>query len=212
MTPLRHFFWNWISIAIIGLTALHFAISDVSAQTIAAAPTAAPAQGAAPPQGQPGQSAAPLGDYKLGTGDKLRVIVFGEADLGGEYVVDSGGFIRLPLIGQIHAAGDTVRQFENEVISKLKDGYLKDPRVSAEVLNYRPFYIIGEINKPGEYAYVNGMSVLNAVALAGGYTFRADQRRVYIRRDGTGKEETLNADQTTKVNPGDIIRVAERFF
>ena len=146
-------------------------------------------------------------NWRQAAGDR-----FGEADLGGEYVVDSGGFVRLPLIGQIHAAGDTVRAFENEVISKLKDGYLKDPRVSAEVLNYRPFYIIGEIGKPGEYPYVNGMSVLNAVALAGGYTPRADQRRVYIRRDGTGREETLTADQTTKVNPGDIIRVAERFF
>ena len=198
MTLQRHSFWHWLCAVIMLLAALGF---TVAAQ---AAPAAAPAP--------PGQSAAPALDYKLGTGDKLRVIVFGEADLGGEYVVDSGGFVRLPLIGQIHAAGDTVRQFENEVISKLKDGYLKDPRVSAEVLNYRPFYIIGEISKPGEYPYVNGMSVLNAVALAGGYTPRADQRRVYIRRDATGREETLTADQTTKVNPGDIIRVAERFF
>ena len=191
---------GWLCGAVICLaTALH-------AFSVSAAPAPTPAQ---PVQGQ---NAAPSQDYKLGTGDKLRVIVFGEADLGGEYVVDSGGFVRLPLIGQIHAAGDTVRQFESEVTSKLKDGYLKDPRVSAEVLNYRPFYIIGEISKPGEYAYVNGMSVLNAVALAGGYTPRADQRRVYIRRDGTGTEQTLSADQTTKVNPGDIIRVAERFF
>jgi len=199
MTLQRHRFWYWLSAAIVLFTV-----------AIVAGAQAAPA--AAPAQQQAGQSAAPSGDYRLGTGDKLRVIVFGEPDLGGEYVVDSGGFIRLPLIGQIHAAGDSVHQFENEVISKLKDGYLKDPRVSAEVLNYRPFYIIGEINKPGEYAYVNGMSVLNAVALAGGYTFRADQRRVYIRRDGTGQEQTLTADQTTKVNPGDIIRIAERFF
>ena len=191
---------GWLCGAVLGLASAFHAFS------VSAAPALTPAL---PVQGQ---NAAPSLDYKLGTGDKLRVIVFGEADLGGEYVVDSGGFVRLPLIGQIHAAGDTVRQFENEVTSKLKDGYLKDPRVSAEVLNYRPFYIIGEITKPGEYAYVNGMSVLNAVALAGGYTPRADQRRVYIRRDGTGTEQTLSADQTTKVNPGDIIRVAERFF
>ena len=81
-----------------------------------------------------------------------------------------------------------------------------------EVTNYRPFYILGEVNKPGEYSYVNGMSVLNAVALAGGYTFRADDKRVYVRRDGSSRETTVNADQMTKVFPGDIIRVGERFF
>ncbi len=150
--------------------------------------------------------------YKLGSGDKLRVMVFGETDLGGEYVVDGAGFISLPLIGQLHAAGDTIHQFETEITGKLKDGYLKDPRVSVEVINYRPFYIIGEIMKPGEYAYVNGMSVLNAVALAGGYTFRANERQVYIRRGGTGSEQPVTADQTTKIYPGDILRVAERFF
>ena len=91
----------------------------------------------------------------------------------------------------------------------MRDGeYLKDPRVSVEVTNYRPFYIIGEVNKPGEYPYVNDMSVLNAVALAGGYTFRADNSSVYIRRNGELKETHYPADLTTKVVPGDIIRVA----
>ena len=171
---------------------------------VSAAPAPAPAAPAA---------AASIEDaYKLGTGDRLRVGVFGESDLGGEYVIDGAGFVSLPLIGQLHAAGDTIRQFQGEVTDKLKDGYLKDPRVSVEVINYRPFYIIGEIMKPGEYAYVNGMSVLNAVALAGGYTVRANERQVYIRRGGTGNEQGMTADQTTKIFPGDIIRVIERFF
>src|ERR1700733_4138852 len=91
--------------------------------------------------------------YRLGTGDKLKLTVFGQDDLGGEFTVDDQGFIRLPLIGQVKAAGLTIHDFEDAVTSKLADGYLRDPRVSVQVVNYRPFYIIGEVNKPGEYPY-----------------------------------------------------------
>jgi len=150
--------------------------------------------------------------YHLGSGDKLRVIVYGEDDLGGEFEIDGTGLVRLPLIGQVQAGGLSVRQFEQEVKAKLDQGYLKDARVSVEVTNYRPFYIIGEVNKPGEYPYVNGMNVITAVALAGGYTYRANESGVYLRRDGTGDEESVPADPTTKINPGDIVRVPERFF
>ncbi len=159
------------------------------------------------------QSATSFADsYTLGSGDRLRISVFGEADLSGEYVVDGSGFVSLPLIGQVEAVGDTVRDFETEVAMKFADGYLRNPRVSAEVINYRPFYILGEVAAPGEYDYVDGMSVLNAIALAGGFTFRAQQRRVYVRRDGSADEITLTADQMTRIYPGDIIRVGERFF
>jgi len=150
--------------------------------------------------------------YKLGSGDRLRVIVYGEDDLGGEFQIDGSGLVRLPLIDEVRAAGLTVLQFGQEVKRKLDDGYLRDARVSVEVINYRPFYIIGEVNKPGEYPYVSGMSVLNAVAVAGGYTYRANNSSVYIRRNGTTAEVSAPADQTTKINPGDIIRVRERFF
>ena len=150
--------------------------------------------------------------YQLGAGDKVRVVVFGEDDLGGEYDVDGSGFVRLPLIGQVKAGGLTVRSFEEEIKTKLDDGFMKDAKVSVAVTSYRPFYIIGEVNKPGEYPYVNDMSVLNAVALAGGYTYRADDTEVYIQRNGQSKEEPFPADQTTKVQPGDIVRVPERFF
>jgi polysaccharide export outer membrane protein len=150
--------------------------------------------------------------YKLDVGDKLRVIVFGEADLSGEFQVDDGGFIRLPLIGQIRAAGLGLHDFEGSVKSALEEGYLKNARVSIEVVNYRPFYILGQVNKPGEYPFVNGMTVLNAVALAGGYTYRASESNIYVRRKGAAKEQQLPADQTTKVFPGDIVRIPERFF
>lgn len=150
--------------------------------------------------------------YRLGTGDKLRVTVYGEPDLSGEFEVDSSGDVRLPLIGQVHAGGETVHGFEQHVATKLAAGYLRNPQVSAEVTAYRPFFIIGEVNKPGQYPYVNDMNVVTAVALAGGFTYRADESDVYIRRDGSTKEVEEPADETTKIHPGDIIRVDERFF
>jgi polysaccharide export outer membrane protein len=150
--------------------------------------------------------------YALGSGDKLRVIVFGEDDLGGEFVIDDSGFVRLPLIGQITAAGRTVRQLEEDIATRLGTQYLKDPRVSIEILTFRPFYIIGEVNKPGEYPFVVNMSVLNAVAMAGGYTYRANESSVYIRRKGAPDEEKFPADDSTKLKPGDIVNIVERWF
>lgn len=159
------------------------------------------------------QSSATNLTYRLGAGDKVKVTVYGQADLSGEFVIDGSGTLQLPLVGQVKAAGLTVREFETQVAAALRDGqYLKDPRVSVEVSNYRPFYIIGEVNKPGEFPYVNDMTVLNAVALAGGFTFRADDGSVYIRRHGGTTEQKFPADQSTRVEPGDIIRVGERFF
>jgi polysaccharide export outer membrane protein len=167
---------------------------------------------ASPTKADDATSASETDAYTLGSGDKLKVAIFGEEDLSGEFVVDGGGFIRMPLIGQVKAAGLTVHDFELQVKEKLDAGYLKDARVSVEVINYRPFYIIGEVSRPGEYPYVNDMNLLNAIALAGGYTTRADDSEVYIRRNGSSKEIEYPADQSTKVHPGDIIRVSERYF
>lgn len=159
--------------------------------------------------------AAPAKDhnsYVLGTGDKVRITVFGETDLSGEYDVDGSGNVRLPLVGQVQAAGLTLRTFEAQIADTLRRGYLKDPKVNVEVTTYRPFYIIGEVTKPGKYPYVSDMTVLNAVAVAGGYTYRADDSDVYVRRDGRAREVEMPADQTTAIYPGDVIRVPERFF
>lgn len=150
--------------------------------------------------------------YKLGTGDRVRVIVFNEEDLSGEFEVDSTGSLALPLIGNISARGLTLREFETEVAAALRDGYLRDPRVNVEVLNFRPFYIIGEVENGGEYDFVPEMTVLNAVALAGGYTYRADDRRVFVTKAGTNTEVEHRMETGIKVLPGDIIRVPERFF
>lgn len=150
--------------------------------------------------------------YRLGVGDKLRIIVFGEPDLSGEFEVDSTGVISLPLIGEVRAHGQTLRELEKNVQAKLREGYLRDPRVSAEVINFRPFTIIGEVNEPGEYPYRSGMSVLNAVAAAKGYTYRANTDRVYITRTGSSAEVPMPATNDVQVMPGDIIRIPERFF
>ena len=158
---------------------------------------------------------APLEDiasYKLGPGDALRVTVFRHEDLSGEFTLDGEGYFAMPLVGEILGGGRTARQVENEVEVALKSGgYLVDPQVSIEVLNYRPFYIIGEVNNPGSFEYVNGMTVINAVALAGGFTYRADQDDIVISRGGSSGPE-YQAAPDSKVLPGDIIEVQERFF
>lgn len=150
-------------------------------------------------------------DYRLGSGDRLRVIVFGESDLSGEFDVSGSGKVALPLIGQVHGEGLTLSEFEDSVEKKLQEGYLTNPRVSVEVLNYRPFYIYGEVGEPGQYPYRSGMTALNAIAVAGGYTYRASQDRLYITR-GEGDEVEYPASQAVKVLPGDVVRVPERFF
>ena len=148
--------------------------------------------------------------YHLGQGDKLRITVFGEDDLSGEFDVGADGDVSMPLIGQIPAVGLSLVDLEDEIVKKLKDGYLLNPQVSVEVLNFRPFYIIGEVNNPGSYPYVSGMTMLNAVALAGGFTYRAEKDHVMLKRTSDQPEESVGLD--TKVLPGDIIKVEERFF
>ena len=149
--------------------------------------------------------------YTLDSGDRIRVVIFRHEDLSGEFELDGSGSFAMPLIGTVSAAGLTTRQLEDRIATKLKDGYLVDPQVSIEVLNYRPFFILGEVNTPGQYPYASGMSVINAVALAGGFTYRAKEDAVEIQRGGSGAPSVVvTAD--TPILPGDIIRVPERFF
>lgn len=150
--------------------------------------------------------------YTLGAGDQLRVTVFGHDDLSGEFQVDGSGMIALPLIGNVSAGGLSVREAEQVIVEALRPDYLRNPRVNVEVLNYRPFYIIGEVRKPGSYPYVNGMTVLNAVALGGGYTHRAREGNVFITRANDPERAKRPVQHDTPVLPGDVIEVPERFF
>lgn len=185
------------------------------AQTTPTSPTApVPAATAPPPATAP---LAPLSgadalSYRLGPGDKLRVTTFNEPTLTGEFFVGGDGVVSLPLVGDIKAANLTVAAFRDQFQGALKAGYLKDPRVSVEVLTYRPFYVLGEVTRPGEYAYTNGLTVLNAVATASGFTYRAQTKKVFIRHQSETEEREYPMSSSTVIQPGDTIRVAERFF
>jgi polysaccharide export outer membrane protein len=150
--------------------------------------------------------------YKLGASDKIRVITFGEETLSGEFFVGGSGKVSLPLVGEVTAAGLTIPEFQKEVETALKQGYLKDPHVSVEVLTYRPFYILGEVQKPGEYPYSNGLTVLNAVATANGFTYRANTKKVFIKRADSSAEDEYPLTSTVPVAPGDTVRISERLF
>jgi polysaccharide biosynthesis/export protein len=153
-----------------------------------------------------------LEDYTLGSGDKLRVTVFNEPTLSGEFAVSTDGSMSVPLVGRIPVQGKKVEDVAALIQSKLGDGYLRDPKVSAEVTTYRPFFILGEVKSPGQYPYASGLTVLNAVATAQGFTPRANKDVVKIRRAGGASEETYSVTPELRIMPGDTIRVGERFF
>ncbi|MBR2120846.1 MAG: polysaccharide export protein [Afipia sp.] len=152
------------------------------------------------------------GTYALGPTDRVRVKVYGEPDVAGEYEIDSGGYVSIPLAGRVKAAGLTTRQLEQSITSALSKGIVRDPRVNVEIALYRPFYILGEVKKSGEYPYRVGMTVLDAIASAGGFTYRANENKVYLRRAGGAGEEVYPLDAPVLIYPGDNIRVPERFF
>ncbi|MGJ0430045.1 polysaccharide biosynthesis/export family protein [Methylobacter sp.] len=150
--------------------------------------------------------------YRLGSGDKLKITVFNHDDLTGEYTVDGAGNVSVPLIGTVTAKDLSLQEFEELLRSKLSPDYILNPKFSIQMLNYRPFYILGEVEKPDSYPYVSGMTYLTAVAIAGGFTYRAKQGHVFVihANDATQKEVQANMDMP--VMPGDIIRVDERMF
>lgn len=158
------------------------------------------------------EETVPSGGYQLGPGDKLVISVFNQEDLTGEYAINGAGRFFMPFIGNVDAKGLTITELTDLIVNKLKPDYLVNPRVSIEVLNFRPFYIIGEVNAPNSYPYVEGMTYLNAVAIAGGYTYRAKKGYAMVRRneDQDGEEEKV--DMTSSVMAGDIIRIVERMF
>ena len=155
-------------------------------------------------------ASAAEGQVTLTAGDKVRVTVFGEAELSGEFELDGGGAFAMPLIGPVDALALGPRALEARIADRLRDGFLRDPKVSVEVLSYRPIYILGEVNQPGSYPYRAGLSILNAAAIAGGFTYRADEDDIEVTRGGTGAPVVMEPEAT--VRPGDVIRVNERFF
>jgi protein involved in polysaccharide export with SLBB domain len=157
--------------------------------------------------GSPGDS------NKLGPNDRLRITVFGQPTLTGEYTLDGNGVLAFPLIGNVPANGSTTIQLQQAITAKLQPDYMVNPNVSAEVITRRPFYVIGEVQKPGNYPYVTDMTAVNAIAMAGGFTRRARKNDFYIRRlDKDGKVVRIEANVGTVLQAGDTLEVRERVF
>lgn len=150
--------------------------------------------------------------YVLDSGDSLRILIYGQDELSGEFTIDPSGQISLPLIKEIKASGMTVRQLEEAITNELHPKYLNDPRVSVEVLAYRSVYILGEVRAPGKYAYVPNMTVLQGVAVAGGHTYRANENNAEITRLDGKMLRTFKVPMTYMVQPGDTLIITRRWF
>ncbi len=159
---------------------------------------------AASPVAQPG--------YTLDSGDRLRVVVFGQEGLTNAYSVDAGGFIDMPLIGPVLARGATTDELAGRISEKLRDGFIREPHVAVEVEAYRPFFILGEVTQAGQYPYVANMTAETAVAIAGGFTPRALRRSVIVNRNNNGHPVRMAVPLTFPLRPGDTVNVQERWF
>ncbi|WP_417668153.1 polysaccharide biosynthesis/export family protein [Roseibium sp.] len=150
--------------------------------------------------------------YRLDSSDRLRIIVFGQEDLSNTYTIDQAGYISFPLIGTVPARGKTQQELAITIAQKLRQGYLRDPDVSVEVDTYRPVFVMGEVQNAGQYTYVAGMTVQNAIATAGGFSTRAQQEDVDITRQINGEILNGRVPISDPIRPGDTIYVRERYF
>ena len=158
------------------------------------------------------QSRAAAQSYRLAMGDKVHIAVFNEENLSGDYTVSPDGKVTLPLAGPVNAAGRTVPEFQEAVISTLKNGFVQNPNVTITATELRPYYILGEVNKPGKYSYMPELTVMAAVATAEGFTYRADMGSIYVRHASDPSEREYPLTATTAVLPGDTIRISQRYF
>jgi protein involved in polysaccharide export with SLBB domain len=184
-------------------------LSLVAPLWLAGCADTAPAPGPQSAGLEPVSAAAP---YQLGAGDQIEVIVFGEDNLSGTYDLDEAGAFSLPLAGPVTVNGKTARQAEVAIAKRLADGLVTDPKVSVNVKRYRPIYVLGEVQKPGAYPSYGATSVLNAVALAGGYTYRARNSEITVIRYGDAAHRPVSIGEADTVLPGDTVTVPERWF
>jgi polysaccharide export outer membrane protein len=175
-------------------------VSSSPSQAYAAARVAAP------------RPAAPDTAYRLDAGDRLRVVVYGQEGLTNTYAIDAGGAITMPLIGAVPARGRTPAGLAGDISAKLRNGFIRDPSVAVEIESYRPFFILGEVAAPGQYPYVPNMSVESAVAIAGGFSPRAQRDRVTLTHPDGAASSRLVVPLGTAVGPGDTVLVGERWF
>ncbi|TVR07277.1 MAG: polysaccharide export protein [Salinarimonadaceae bacterium] len=150
--------------------------------------------------------------YRLASGDRLRVIVFGQDNLSNIYAVDPAGAVTMPLIAAVEVRGLTTREAADRIAGRLRSGFIREPRVTVEVDTYRPFFILGEVNQAGQYPYVAGLTVETAVAIAGGFTPRAVRSSATISRPVGGEIKRFSVPADHPVRPGDTVMVRERWF
>jgi polysaccharide export outer membrane protein len=173
------------------------------------------AQAPAGPAGYQAYASAPAAyqeTYTLDTGDKLRVVVFGQDGLTSQYTVDAGGNVTLPLIGPVPARGQSTTHLANDIAARLKQGYVRDPKVTVEVEAYRPFFILGEVTTPGQYPYTPNMTAETAIAIAGGFAPRASKNAVKVTRNIPGQQFSGDVPLNFQLKPGDTVLVKERWF
>jgi polysaccharide export outer membrane protein len=174
-----------------------------AAPAVAAAPIAAVALAAVPDAAS---------DYSLDSGDRLRIVVFGQDGLSNTYVVDAAGNITMPLIGAVPARGSSTPELARQIGARLRNGFIREPHVAIEIESYRPFFILGEVTYPGQYPFVPNMTVETAVAIAGGFTPRAYRWDVKVARNQGGQAYRLSVPLTYALRPGDTVTIEERWF
>src|SRR5215212_703849 len=152
------------------------------------------------------------GPYTLDSGDKLRIVVFGQDAISNNYIVDAQGQVSLPLIGTVEARGLTTAQLGSAIAGRLKSGFVRDPSVAVEIETYRPFFVLGEVTFPGQYPYVPNMTVENAIAIAGGFTPRAAKDKVTVTRKVQGAPSRFVLPLRYPLRPGDTLEISERWF
>lgn len=155
---------------------------------------------------------ATIQPYRVDSGDRLRITVFDQKDLSTTYSVDQAGYISFPLVGAVPARGRTLQELEGQIAAKLRQGYLRDPDVSIEVDRYRSIFVMGEVGQPGQYTYVPGMTIQNAIAVAGGFSPRANQANADVTRKINGNIMTGRVNISRPVLAGDTIYIRERLF
>lgn len=171
-------------------------------------------------QGAPARESAGIGaereiqvtEYRLGVGDEIQISVFGRPELTGPFPVQAQGAVSYPLLGEVPASGRTVAELQADITNRLRPDYVRDPQVNISVIRYRPFFILGEVGDPGTYPYTPGLTVMNAVATAGGFSYRANSQRVFIQHANEQGETEYALTSTTPVQPGDTVRIPERRF
>ena len=188
-------------------------IKPPPATLIRAAPSPAPLYNTtATPVPAPAPAITAQSPYTLDSGDRLRIVVFGQDGLTNSYLVDASGHIAMPLIGSVMAKGETTDQLSARIAEKLRNGYIREPHVAVEVEAYRPFFILGEVTAPGQYPYIANMTAETAVAIAGGFAPRAVRQSVVLIRTYNGQQMRMTVPLGYQLRPGDTINVQERWF